>query len=183
MRTRRTVSLIVIALLTTAAAPASAVAASPHHRTTTAAPTRSQIATAVARVERSRKLWATVNICNTTSHPYVVGIRGQMPALGFNSLLTMDIELRYWSVTEKRYKPLPHSRQTISLGTKRIGLHQSGLSFQFDPHAGTLAGTVRFEWRLKRRSIGRTTRQTSAAHPDADQGDPAHFSAGKCAIS
>ena len=80
----------------------------------------------MARVERSRNLWATVNICNTKNHPYVVGIRGQMPALGFNSLLMMEIELRYWSDTEKRYKPLADSKETISLGTERSGVHQSG---------------------------------------------------------
>ncbi len=177
MRIRSTVPIIVLALLSIAAP---AVAAS---RPGPSAPTRAQISTAVARVERSRNLWATVNICNTKRHPYVVGIRGQMPALGFSSLLSMQVELRYWSDTEKRYKPLAGTKQTLSLGSARTGLHQSGVSFAFSPHAGTLAGVVRFVWSLGRRSIGQTVRRTSPGHRDADQSDPAHFSAGKCSIS
>jgi hypothetical protein len=179
MRTRSTVPVILVTLAG-AAGPTAAVAASSKRP---AGPTRSQISTALARVERSRNLWATVNICNTKNHPNVVGIRGQMPALGFNSLLSMQVELRYWSDAAKRYKALPSTRQTIALGTEKAGLHQSGLSFRFSPHAGTLAGTIRFEWRLNRRSIGHAVRHTSPDHPDADQGDPVHFSAGKCDIS
>jgi hypothetical protein len=182
MRTRVTVPRVVSAVASVAvAAAAPAVASGSRHRT--AGPSRSQISTAVARVERSRNLWATVNICNTKHHPNVVGIRGQMPALGFNSLLTMEVELSYWSDADKRYQSLPSTKQTISLGTERKGVHQGGVSFQFSPHAGTLAGTVRFEWRLKSRSVGHAVRRTSTDHPDADQGDPAHFSAGKCEIN
>jgi len=182
MRPRLTVSrLICVVAIVVLVAGAPAAAAGSRHRS--AGPSRSQISTAVARVERSRDLWATVNICNTKHHPNVVGIRGQMPALGFNSLLTMEVELRYWSDADKRYKPLPSTKQTISLGTERAGVHQGGISFQFTPHAGTLAGIVRFDWRLNSRSVGHTVRRTSTAHPDADKGDPAHFSAGKCEIS
>jgi hypothetical protein len=176
MRTRLTLLVIAVVLLPTASA-----AAAGHARP--AGPSHSQISTAVARVERSRNLWATVNICNTKNHPNIVGIRGQMPALGFDSVLSMQVELRYWSDSAKRYMTLPSTKQTIALGTERTGLHQTGISFRFSPHAGTLAGTIRFEWRLKRRSIGHATRHTSPDHPDADQGDPAHFSAGKCEIS
>jgi hypothetical protein len=175
MRARMTLSIIVASLLATA------VPAAASKRST--GPTRSQISAAVARVQRSRNLWATVNICNTKRHPDVVGIRGQMPALGFASALSMQVELRYWSDSEKRYRALSNTKQTLALGAERSGLHQSGISFQFTPHAGTLAGTIRFEWRLHRRAIGHIVRHTSADHPDADQGDPAHFSAGKCSIS
>ena len=182
MRSRLTVSHLCAAVgivVLTVAAPAAAAGSG--HRS--AGPSRSQISTAVARVERSRKLWATINICNTKHHPNVVGIRGQMPALGFGSQLTMQVELRYWSDAEKRYKLLPTTTQTISLGNESNGVHQGGVSFPFSAHAGTLAGIVRFDWRLKSRSIGHTVRRTSTGHPDADQSDPVHFSAGKCEIT
>lgn len=179
MRTRLVLPIILTcsSLLT----PALAGAATRQARPTP--PTRAQIARALARAERSRSLWATINICNTKHHPNVVGVRGQMPALGFASLLSMEVELQYWSVIEKRYKPLTDTRQTLSLGAERQGLHQSGVSFSFSPHAGTLAGIVRFDWRLGHRSIGHAVRATASGHPDADQGDPAHFSAGKCDLS
>jgi hypothetical protein len=172
MRARMTLSIIVVSLLATAV-PAAA----------SKRPTHAQISAAVARVQRSRNLWATVNICNTKRHPDVVGIRGQMPALGFSSALSMQVALRYWSDSEKRYKALSNTKHTLALGAERNGLHQGGISFQFTPHAGTLAGTIRFEWRVHSRAIGHVVRHTSADHPDADQADPAHFSAGKCAIS
>jgi hypothetical protein len=182
MRTRLTVlSVVCVVAIVALTAAAPAVASGSARRS--AGPSRSQISTAVARVERSRNLWATVNICNSKHHPNVVGIRGQMPALGFNSQLTMQVELRYWSDADKRYEVLPSTKQTLSLGTERTGVHQGGLSFQFSPHSGTLAGVVRFDWRLNSRSVGHAIRRTSTDHPDADQGDPAHFSAGKCEIS
>jgi hypothetical protein len=179
MRSRLTVLQLLAIAVIALAAPAAAFGSA--HRN--AGPSRSQISTAVARVERSRQLWATINICDTKRHPNVVGVRGQMPALGFHSLLTMQVELRYWSAAAKAYKLLPTTKQTISLGNESSGLHQGGLSFPFSPHAGTLAGIVRFNWRLKSRSIGHAVRRTSTGHPDADQSDPTHFSAGKCAIS
>ncbi len=182
MRTRLTALRVLCAAAIVALAAATpAVASASGHRS--AGPSRAQISTAVARVQRSHDLWATFNICNSKHHPDVVGIRGQMPALGFNSELTMQVELRYWSDTDKRYEPLPSTEQTISLGTERTGVHQGGISFQFSPHSGTLAGVVRFDWRLNSRSVGHAVRRTSTDHPDADRGDPAHFSAGKCEIS
>jgi hypothetical protein len=163
------------------AAAGPAAAAGSRHRS--AGPSHAQISTAVARVERSRNLWATINICNSKHHPNVVGIRGQMPTLGFNSLLTMQVELRYWSDADKRYESLPSTKETISLGTERTGVHQGGISYKFSPHSGTLAGTVRFDWRLKSRSIGHAVRTTSTGHSDADQSDPVHFTAGKCELT
>ena len=42
-------------------------------------PTAAQIRIATRRAVNSPNLWATVNICDTTRHPGIVGIRVQMP--------------------------------------------------------------------------------------------------------
>ena len=39
-------------------------------------PSAAQIGRAVRNAERSRALWATVNICDTAKYPHVIGVRG-----------------------------------------------------------------------------------------------------------
>jgi hypothetical protein len=170
----RVATLIATALLAPAAA---AQAAGP------SGPTHAQIRAAVKRAEGSRDLWATVNICNTKRYPDVIGIRGQIPSLGFSAQLSMQFQVEYWSARDKRFKPVRGTRQSVSLGTQKRGLHQSGVRVGFGPHAGSLRGTVRFEWRLGSRLIGHANQTTSHGHPSADFGDPPHYSAWKCVIS
>jgi hypothetical protein len=145
-------------------------------------PTSSQIRAAIRKAERSRDLWATVNICNTTRHPNAVGIRGQMPDLGFNARLAMRFGVDYWVITKHQFQPVPHVTSSVSLGISRSGLRQGGVRFKFGSHAGHLRGSVTFEWRLGRRVLGSITRKTSAGHRGADFGDPPHFSAAQCWI-
>jgi hypothetical protein len=175
--------LLAAVIAAAALAPADGALARTGHSPTAAAPSKAKIRAALRRAEHSGKLWATVNICNTNRHPNVLGIRGQMPALSYRALLTMRIQVKYWSDADSRFKDVPHTRHTVSLGTKTTGTHQGGLSFQFSPHAGFLAATIRFDWIRSRRSIGHVTRWTTPHHPDADAGDPRHFSAWKCVIS
>jgi hypothetical protein len=146
-------------------------------------PTQAQIRAAVKRAEGSRDLWATVNICDTRRYPDVIGIRGQIPSLGFPAQLSMRFQVEYWSSKDKRFKPVRGTRQSVSLGTEQRGLHQSGVRVAFGPHAGSLRGAVRFEWRLGTRLIGQASHTTSHGHPSADFGDPPHYSARKCVIS
>jgi len=146
-------------------------------------PTGTQIRTAVREVARSKNLWATFNICNTRSHPNAVGVRGQMPALGFRARMSMEFQIRYWSVKDKRFELVKGTDEVVSLGSATTGLHQDGVTFQFDPRAGYLASTVSFYWTIGRTPVARLTRWTSKGHPDADGGDPPHYSAGRCAIS
>ena len=129
MRARMTLSIIVASLLATA------VPAAASKRPT--GPTHSQISAAVARVKRSRNLWATVNICNTKRHPDVVGIRGQMPALGFSSALSMQVDPHsgagYWQLTgsatamQGRFILLHDGR--IALDGKMLDLDHAAIDF------------------------------------------------------
>jgi hypothetical protein len=186
MLSGRTRAFPLLALATVAAALAVAVAVpafAQRRHARPKPPTRAQIHRALRRAEHSRALWATVNICNTTSHPNLIGIRGQMPALGFPSVLTMQVQLKYWSYADNRFEAVPHTKQTISLGRQRRGVFQSGISYQLSTSSGMFAATVRFAWRLGRRTLGHVTRWTSPHHPAAEDGDPRHFSEWKCVIA
>ena len=145
-------------------------------------PSKSQIQAAVRRVEGSRNLWSTVNICNTKRYPDVIGIRAQMPSLGFNARLSMRFEVEYWSGSHHRFRLVPGSAMSVALGLSRMGLLQSGVQIGFTRHAGKLRGNVWFAWRLAGRVLGRSSHTTTKGHPDADFGDPAHYSAGACEI-
>jgi hypothetical protein len=163
-----------VATATPAAAGATSAAAT--------LPSRSQIHAAIVRAKRSHGLWATVNICNTRKHQHTIGIRAQMPALGFPATLQMLVSLNYYSQAGGRFKPLAHTQTPVSLGTATSGYHQGGVTFMVTPPA-ILDGTIEFVWRSGRRVLGSTTRTTRAGHTGARQGDPAGFSAATCRIS
>jgi hypothetical protein len=146
------------------------------------APRAAHIRTAVQTAERSADLWATVNICNTRRHRNVIGIRGQIPSLGFTANLGMEIGVEYYSTADKTFKPVPGARKSIALGKVSRGLHQGGVAFPLTPHAGTLRGSVKFEWRLGSKVLGRVSRTTTGGHRNADFGDPARYSNGGCVI-
>jgi hypothetical protein len=145
-----------------------------------APPTPVQVRAAVRQAERSADLWATVNICNTKRYRNTIGIRGQMPTLGFSAQLRMRFGVEYW--TGKAFTPVRHLAKSVALGSAAAGLQQAGVMFPFGPHAGTLRGSVIFEWRLHRKLIGHVTQLTSVHHRNADYGDPKGFSSGKCVI-
>jgi hypothetical protein len=169
--------LLVIALLAVSITPSAAFA-----RPRGPAPTRAQIRAAVRGAERSRFLWATVNICNTARHRDVIGIRAQMPALGFSAQLRMHFGVDYFSSESATFKPYPGADDLVELGAFTQGDYQSGTSFRFPSHAGLLRGRVTFEWRLGAQTIARTDRVTALGHPQAMYGDPQRFSSEKCLI-
>lgn len=146
-------------------------------------PTRAQMRAAVARAKRSKSLWATVNICDTKRHPNEIGVRGQMPALGFPATLSLIIKLDYYSLKTARFEPVPHVHVPDSLGTVSSGLHQGGAIFQFKPPVAPLSGTITFKWKVGNRLIGQATRLTSHGDRGVDAGDPPGTSHAVCRIS
>jgi hypothetical protein len=162
-----------IGLALVAAAPVSAAAR---------APTAKQIKAAVGHARRSKNLWATVNICDTRKHPNVLGIRGQMPALGFAANLSLSVAVDYWSTRDKRFEPVPGLSQRVPLGTFTTGVHQGGATFSFKPPA-KLNGTVTFEWRRGGKLLGRAHESTVGGEKRVDGGDPPRHSAATCRIS
>jgi hypothetical protein len=147
-------------------------------------PTRSQIQQALRSAARSPDLWATVNICNTTSYRNKLGIRGQMPALGFPSQLTMTIDVDYWASAQKQFKAIPgFKKQLVVLGTFGFGVQQGGTTFSFEPHAGLLRGRITFEWKRAGKALGYIVRGTTGNHKQVDQAHPPGHSAPTCTIS
>lgn len=148
-------------------------------------PTKAQVRAAVSRAERSKDLWATVNIC-TARHAGggTLGVRGEMPALGFSSRLAMTIQLNAWSTKHKVFVAETGStaRKTLQLGATTTGLQQSGAVFPFTANPGLLNATMTFTWTRSGKVIGQVRRTTSAGHHDADFGKPAHYSAAQCRI-
>jgi hypothetical protein len=147
------------------------------------APSRSEIRAAARAAVRSSGLWATVNICNTKRDPDAIGVRGQMPGLGFRTRLGMEFQIRYWSARERRFRLIGGADKSITVGSATSGLHQDGATFHLTPHAGFIVATVSFTWSLGQMVLVRVTRWTRSGHPDADGGDPPRYSAGKCVIS
>ena len=147
-------------------------------------PTPAQITKAIRGAERAKTLWATVNICDSRSDPNTLGIRGQMPSLGFPAWLSMRIQVNYYSSSKKKFVPVPGSAtiKTIRLGRSRRGLQQGGAVFVFKPHAGLLDASVEFFWRRSGKLLGSTTQQTAGGHHGADFGSPPRFSAAQCRI-
>ena len=89
-------------------------------------PRAAQIRTAIQSAERSADLWATINICDTKRHPDSIGIRGQIPSLPFTANLAMEIGVDYYSIPDKRFKPVPGATKSIGLGAVSTGVHQGG---------------------------------------------------------
>jgi hypothetical protein len=151
-------------------------------RAAAATPSPSQVRKAVSDAKRSKQLWATINICDTRHHPNTLGIRGQMPALGFPSLISIAISVDFWSPESKRFKPDPGANKLIRLGHSSEGIHQQGVSFRFAPQAGRFRGSATFVWKRGGKVVGETDRVTTGGHRDADFGDPRGFSAATCTI-
>ncbi len=183
MRLARTATVLAIAAgAATFAAGASAAASTATSTATTGGPTKAQIRTAVARAERSKSLWATVNICNSKRYPDRIGVRGQMPSLGFAAWLSMDIQLQYYSTTAKHFVALPSGgTRTTRLGRSSTKLHQGGGTWTFNKPT-LLDATVQFVWRRSGKLLGETTQTTTGDHPSADFGSPPHYSAKECRI-
>jgi len=151
-------------------------------------PTAAQIRKAVANAERSKDLWATVNVCQAQGKNAAqggsLGVRGQMPTLGFASTLGMTIQLNRYSAKSKSFAALPYAtaKTTVSPGTFATDLHQDGAVFPFTGPAGLLNATVTFSWTRAGKLLGSTTRQTTAGHHDAAGGQPAHYSMAQCQL-
>jgi hypothetical protein len=144
-------------------------------------PTPAQVRAAVAKAERSKQLWSTVNVCNSKHHPHTIGIRGQMPSLSFPSSLFMQVQVDYWNYKAKKFEPDPGVRQWVSLGDPANEIVQGGALFKFKPPA-VLAGTVTFQWKLHGKVIGTKQRATGGGHRNAKFGDPPGYSANDCTI-
>lgn len=169
------------ALVTTVLAAAVLLAAG----TAAAAVGPARIARAVHNAEQSRSLWATINICDTHKFRNDLGVRGQMPTLGFDASMFMVVQVNFWSADQHRFLPIQSNLATtrLSLGTNSSGLQQDGAVFPFSAHTGRLNATVTFIWARGGKIIGQAVRRTTAGHHDAAHGNPPRYSAAQCRVT
>ena len=172
----RRIHVITAALLTIGLigiAPAFAAKAPP-------APSKREIAKAIKAATHSSDLWATINFCNPKNDRKSVGVRAQMPALGFASRLEMTFQLEYWS--NNAYLPAPHTRATYTIAKGAVtGLYQFGVQYSYGTPI-TVIGRVTFTWIRDHKVLGSKTVSTTGHHPSVKDSDPAHYSVSTCSL-
>jgi hypothetical protein len=160
-------------------APAAAATKKPPTAATKKPPSAAQIRTDVANAVHSPTLWATVNICDTPADPGVLGIRGQMPALGFPAQLSMTVRLYYWSFKTSSFQPVAGVEKHIVLGTVTSGTIQDGATFTFKPPV-ILEGSITYHWRYQGKLLASVTKATSHGDKGVQDGDPSGYSTATC---
>ncbi len=141
-------------------------------------------------LDRSRELWATIDVCSPPEELNTVGVRGSMPGDGqAKDTMYMSFRLQYedsatgrWIDLEAAGAPPP---AYVAVGTGKSA-RQAGRSFQLVPVAGkppfTLRGIVSFQWRHATVIVHTVSRPTTAGQLSLAGADPAGFSAATCVI-
>jgi hypothetical protein len=136
------------------------------------------------------KPWATVNVCDTKAHPDQFGVRGSMPGIGTQRThLWMRIQAQY-QLGDGTWRDLKSTGDSgwLDAGKTTLRRRQAGQTFTITPPSGgaaayVLRARVAFEWRRGSRVLKHATAYTTAGHRDAQDGDPAGYSAATCAIT
>ena len=139
----------------------------------------------------SKRLWATVNVCDTVGHPDALGIRGSMPSDGSKAdTMFMRFQVQFFNPADKHWHNLGPEADSgfVEVGSA-ARTRQSGITFTITPpRAGSapylLRGSVTFEWRDDQGTVvHRERKRTTANHPGTKGSDPVGFSAATCMIS
>jgi hypothetical protein len=175
-----------LALATVVAAAVLAPAAGAEAQSSPAGPTDPPPRTPT--VERSRLLWATVNVCDTPGAPDTIGIRGSMPGSADpEERMFMRFQVQYFSASDGRWHQVRSGGDSgfVRVGPARFESRQAGRSFRFAPKSGSvlLRGAVTFEWRRGAEVVRRARKRTTAGHRSTAGADPAGYSAANCTIT
>ena len=121
-----------------------------------------------------RELWATVNICDTESHPNEIGIRASLPA----RTVLLRFRVQYRDTADGRWRWV----RGANSGWHKDRARESGWSFEVAGD-GTriLRGVVNYRW-TRRGKVVRRTRLSEVGHLSTAGADPADFSAATCRI-
>jgi len=140
-------------------------------------------------IYKSKLLWATVNICDTPSHPDTVGLRGSMPGSGVRKeQMFMRFQLQYFDKRDGKWHNIDASGDSgfVPVGSARFKQRQSGRNFTVRPPrtgAFVMRGAVTFEWRKDGEVVRRARKRTTAKHGSTVGADPSGFSAAKCEVT
>jgi hypothetical protein len=135
-----------------------------------------------------KDLWATVNICDTETHPDMMGVRGSMPGDAQHTKMYMRFVAQYYSPAKQLW--LEAGKDAVSkwiyVGSGQFARRQAGYTFAFghDPAAGsakfTLRGAVDFKWTKRGRIVRTAHVNTKGGHPATKSADPKDYTAGTC---
>jgi hypothetical protein len=139
-------------------------------------------------IDKSRHLWATVNICDSKQSPDTLGIRASMPGSGRkHERMYMRFRAQYLSPTDNLWHNFV-AKGTDSgyryVGSAKYKARQSGWSFRFDLGKGQryeLRGAVDFEWRKKGDVMRHAAKRTTKGHHVA-LSEPKGYSAATCVL-
>ena len=135
----------------------------------------------------SSHLWATVDVCNTATHPDTIGIRGSMPGTGDKRekmYMAFIVEFRS-STGHWHHFDTGGQSSYMAVGDASASTRQAGQNFKLNPNFSStevLRGVVLFQWRLGGKVLTSTVRASSPGNDPAAGSDPPGFSAGMCTI-
>jgi hypothetical protein len=139
-------------------------------------------------LDRSRELWATIDVCSPPDQLNTVGVRGSMPGDGqARDTMYMSFRLQYEDSATGKWIDLESAAAPVfvAVGTGKSA-RQAGRSFQLVPVAGkpafTLRGVVSFQWRRGTAIVHTVSRPTTAGQLSLAGAAPAGFSAADCVI-
>jgi hypothetical protein len=139
---------------------------------------------------RDKRLWTTINVCDTVGHPDSIGIRGSMPGSGDKAeLMFMRFQVQVFDSDDAHWHNLAGADSGfVEVGSARYKTRQSGNTFTITPpRAGAdpylLRGVVTFDWREDGEVVRRARKSTTTAHPNTAGSDPAGFTAATCSIT
>jgi hypothetical protein len=142
-------------------------------------------------IYQNKRLWATVNVCDTVGHPDSIGIRGSMPGSGDRAEnMFMRFQVQYYTAQDELWHNLGEGADSgfVEVGSAKYRTRQSGRTFTITPPrpgspAYLLRGVVTFEWRKDGEVTRHARKRTTSGHPDTNGADPRGFSAATCSIT
>ncbi|MCW2966734.1 MAG: hypothetical protein JWM71_506 [Solirubrobacteraceae bacterium] len=143
---------------------------------------------ALGAPSQSPRLWATVNVCDTISHPDTIGIRGSMPgSSNRGEQMFMRFRVQYFRGSDRHWHNITKGADSgyVRVGSAKFKARQAGRLFLFAPPVGgsfQLRGKVNFQWRKGARVINQIALLTTAGHQSSAGSDPAGYSSDTCVI-
>jgi len=141
-------------------------------------------AAAAARPAQADRLWATVNVCDTSRHPNEVGIRASMPGVPRGAVRRMRFRVQWRDGSRWRFVTGADSGWR-KLSRSRGRAIESGWSFEFEPPAKaiTFRGVVGYRWVRNGRIVASAREITESGHRSTAGADPADYSAATCSMA
>ncbi len=148
----------------------------------------------VPTVEKSRHLWATVNVCDPDDPPHAIGpdtigIRASMPgSRDGRELMYMRFRVQYLSDRDDRWHNVTKGGDSgwKKVGRARYKARQAGRNFRLSPPKGRdsieLRGKVNYLWRLRGKTVRKAVVLTTKGHRSRAGTYPKNFSAATCTI-